>query len=119
MTVVLWAEETRTYSWSRFCTVKCCPSVSKHQFSHMGSGFEPQTSEMGGECVTTGPLWPLVVFCHGVLSLVGGTLKNHRDTDTHKCKRLMIKAGTYQTDTILFTLNKMLQESCKNQTRNN
>ena len=25
--VLLWAEETNTYSWSRFCTVNCQPSV--------------------------------------------------------------------------------------------
>ena len=28
--VVLWAEETSTYSWSRFCTVNCRPSVRKY-----------------------------------------------------------------------------------------
>ena len=28
--VVLWAEETSTHSWSRFCTVNCQPSVSNY-----------------------------------------------------------------------------------------
>ena len=31
--VVLWAEETSTYSWSRFCTVNCRPSGRKYQLS--------------------------------------------------------------------------------------
>ena len=36
--VVLWAEETSTYSWSRFCTVNCWQMVSNYQLSHIGSG---------------------------------------------------------------------------------
>ena len=35
--VVVWAEKTSTYSWSRFCTVNCRPSVSKYQLSQIGS----------------------------------------------------------------------------------
>ena len=34
--VVLWLEETSTYS-SRFCTVNCRPSVSNYQLSHIRS----------------------------------------------------------------------------------
>ena len=33
--VVRRAEETSTYSWSRFCTVKCRPTVSNYQLSHL------------------------------------------------------------------------------------
>ena len=36
--VVLWAEETSTYRWSRFFSVNCQPSVNNYQLSHMGSG---------------------------------------------------------------------------------
>ena len=36
--VVLWAEETSTYSWSGFCTVNCRPPVSNYQLSHIRSG---------------------------------------------------------------------------------
>ena len=35
--VVLWAEDTSMYSWSRFCTVNCRPSVSNYQLSHIRS----------------------------------------------------------------------------------
>ena len=60
--VVLWAEETSTYSWSRFCTVNCQLSVSNYQLSHVGPRFELQTSEVGDNCVTTAPLWPPIVW---------------------------------------------------------
>ena len=36
--VFLWAEETSTYSWSRFCKL---PTIGTQQ---------PDTSEVGGEC---------------------------------------------------------------------
>ena len=36
---VLWTEETSTYSWPRFCTVKCWPSVRNYQLSHIESGI--------------------------------------------------------------------------------
>ena len=36
--VVLWAEETSTYSWSRFCTLNCHTLVSNYQLSHIRSG---------------------------------------------------------------------------------
>ena len=42
------ADETSTYGWSRFGTVNYRPSVRK--FPTQGPGFEPQTSEVGGEC---------------------------------------------------------------------
>ena len=57
--VVLWAEETSTYSWSRFCTVNCRPSVSNYQLYHLRAGFEPLTSVVGGVFVTTAPPWSL------------------------------------------------------------
>ena len=36
--VVMWLEETSTYSWSRFCTVNCQSSVRNYQLSHRRSG---------------------------------------------------------------------------------
>ena len=30
-------------------------------FSTKGQGFEPPTSEVGGECITTVPPWPLLI----------------------------------------------------------
>ena len=40
-----------------FCTVNCRPSVRQlPTFPHKGPGFEPPTSEVGGECVTTSRL---------------------------------------------------------------
>ena len=42
---------------SRFCTVNCGPSVRNYPLSHIR--FGPLTSELGGKCVTTAPLWPL------------------------------------------------------------
>ena len=46
------AEETSTYSWSRFCTVNCQPTASNYQLSHLRSGREPNPSLRGGrrEC---------------------------------------------------------------------
>ena len=54
------AEETSTYSWSRFCTVNCRPTASDYQLSHLRPGREPNPSLRGGrrEC-TTLPLCPL------------------------------------------------------------
>ena len=36
--VVFVSRETSTYSWSRFCTVNCRPSVRNYQLSHIRSG---------------------------------------------------------------------------------
>ena len=38
--IVLWAEETSTYSWSRFCTANCRPSVSNYHLSHRPQKWE-------------------------------------------------------------------------------
>ena len=35
---LLWADETRTYSWSSFCTANCLPLVRNCQLSHIRSG---------------------------------------------------------------------------------
>ena len=35
------AEETSTYSWSRFCTVNCRPMASNYQLSHLRPCREP------------------------------------------------------------------------------
>ena len=58
--VVVCTEETSTYNWLSFCTVYCRPTVSDYHFYHISSGIEPQTSEVGGECVTTAQ--PLVLL---------------------------------------------------------
>ena len=53
------AEETSTYSWSRFCTVNCRPMASNYQLSHLRPCWEPNPSLRGGrrECYTLPP-WP-------------------------------------------------------------
>ena len=53
------AEETSTYSWSRFCTVNC--RLNGKQLPAFPLEAVPGTpaSEVGGESVTTMPLWPL------------------------------------------------------------
>ena len=38
------AEETSTYSWSRFCTVNCRPMASNYQLSHLRPCREPNPS---------------------------------------------------------------------------
>ena len=60
--VVLWAEETSTYSWSRFCTVNCWPLASNYQQFHICLGCEQQTSggrRVSYHCATEVPLWAL------------------------------------------------------------
>ena len=48
------AEETNTYSWSRFCTVNCRPMASNFQLSTWSrAGNRTPTLEVGGESVTT------------------------------------------------------------------
>ena len=46
------AEETSTYSWSRFCTVNCRPTASNYQLSHLRLCREPNRRLRGGrrEC---------------------------------------------------------------------
>ena len=54
------AEETSTYSWSRFYTVNCQPTVSNYQLSHLRYSREPNPSLRGGrrECYTLPPWAP-------------------------------------------------------------
>ena len=54
--VVLWTEETSTYSWSRFCTVNCRPTVSNYQLSHLRPCWEPNPGLRGGRRVRVFPL---------------------------------------------------------------
>ena len=51
------AEETNTYSGSRFCTVNCQPAASNYQLSHLRPGQEPNPSLRGGrrECYHSAP----------------------------------------------------------------
>ena len=55
------AEETSTYSWSRFCTVNCRPRASNYQFSHLRPGQEPNPDLRGGrrECYHSATMAPL------------------------------------------------------------
>ena len=46
--VVERAEETSTYSWSRFCTVNCRPRASNYQLSHLRPRREPNPGVRGG-----------------------------------------------------------------------
>ena len=57
--VFLYAEETCIYSQSGLCTENYRPLVRIYQLSQKGQEFELPTSEVGGECVTTAPKWPL------------------------------------------------------------
>ena len=57
--VVLWAEGTSTYGWSRFSTKNCQLMTSNYQLSHLRSGREPNPDlGGGGKSVTALPLWP-------------------------------------------------------------
>ena len=47
----IWAEETSTHSWSRFCTLNCRPMASNYQLSHLRSGREPNPNLRGGRRV--------------------------------------------------------------------
>ena len=52
-------EEISTYSSLGFCTVKCRPTASNYQLSHLRPcGDRTPALEVGGESVTTLPLWP-------------------------------------------------------------
>ena len=56
----LCAEETSTYSWTRFCNCKLLTiAMQLLTFLTRSLGFEPPTSKVGGECVTTAPPPPL------------------------------------------------------------
>ena len=59
--VVLWAEETSTYSWSRFCTVNCRPTASNYQLSHLRLCREPNPGLRGGrrECYHSATVAPV------------------------------------------------------------
>ena len=54
------AEETSTYSWSRFCTVNCLPMASKYQLSHLRCGRELNPGLRGGrrECYHSATVTP-------------------------------------------------------------
>ena len=58
--VVQRAEETSTYSWSRFCTVNCRPTASNYQLSHLRSGRELNPDLRGGrrECYPSATMAP-------------------------------------------------------------
>ena len=54
------AEETNTYSWSRFCTVNCGPMANNYQLSHLRPGREPNPGLSGGrrECCHSATVAP-------------------------------------------------------------
>ena len=54
------AEETSTYSWSRFCTVNCRPTASNYQLSHLRLCRESNPSIRGGrrECYHSATVAP-------------------------------------------------------------
>ena len=68
--VVRRAEETSTYSWSRFCTVNCRPVASNFQPSHLRPCWEPNPSLRGGrrECYHSATV--ALVFLHSCESSV-------------------------------------------------
>ena len=68
--VVLWADETSTYSWSRSCTVNCRPFVRNFHLSR--TGFRVQTADLRGRgqvcyhCATMAPS-----YCYSTWSKLG------------------------------------------------
>ena len=58
--VVQRAEETSTYSWSRFCTINCRLTASNYQLSHLRSGWELNPDLRGGrrECYPSATMAP-------------------------------------------------------------
>ena len=65
---ILWwivgrAEETSTYSCSRFCTVNCRSMANSYQLSHIRSGHDLNSDLRGGRrvCYHWFPLWPPLV----------------------------------------------------------
>ena len=53
------AEETGTYSWTRFCTVNSRPTTSNYQLSHLRPCREPNPNLRGGrrECYNSATCW--------------------------------------------------------------
>ena len=51
-----------------FCTVNCCPTATNYQSFplEVGPGFEPRPQKLGGQSVTTLPLWPYIWFLQGL-----------------------------------------------------
>ena len=64
--VVERAEETSTYSWSRFCTLNCRPMASNYQLSHLRQSREPNPGLRGGrrECYHSATVAPCKVVTH-------------------------------------------------------
>ena len=54
------ADETSTYSWSRFCTINCRPTASNYQLSHLRPCWEPNPGLRGGrqECYHSATVAP-------------------------------------------------------------
>ena len=60
LSIILWwvvgrAEETNTYSWSRFCTVNCWPTTSSYQLFHMRLGRALNSELRGENTIQHGP----------------------------------------------------------------
>ena len=75
------AEETSTYSWSRFCTVNCRPTSSNYQLSHLRPCREPNPGLRGGrrECYHSATVAPAtsLVWNHNILYLYT-SIRHHR-----------------------------------------
>ena len=58
------AEETSTYSWSRFCTVNCRTTANNYQLSHFRPCWEPIPGLRGGrqECYHSATVAPNFQF---------------------------------------------------------
>ena len=71
MPVVLRAEETSTYSWTRFCTVNYQQTASNDQLSHLGqAGIQTPISEVGGKSVTTLPARPHLITVNKLITII-------------------------------------------------
>ena len=76
------AEETSTYSLSRFCTVNCRPTASNYQLSHLRPCREPNPGLRGArrECYHSPTVAP-GNCCKRTLNSSALTLRDaHRDT---------------------------------------
>ena len=96
------AEETSTYSWSRFCSVNCQPMASNYQLSHLRLGREPNPGLRGGrrECYHSATMTP------GIPKSIHEQLIQNTEINN---SRSFLKR-TLQSHTTLFFIKDILAE---------
>ena len=90
------AEETSTYSWSRFCTVKCLPTANNYQLFHLRQSREPNPSLRGGrrECYHSATVAPRNEYMGPVFKLSYPSV----DTFTGRLRKLRRGALMHKID---------------------